>query len=96
MLTIHLTALAEKEIDEAEFWYEAQLPGLGKDFHDEVDQKIAHISANPAQYPAVRRGIRRAVLKRFPFSVLFRVSEDTVFVVGCFHAKRNPTRWRGR
>jgi len=96
MPTIHLTALAEKEIDEAEFWYESQLPGLGHAFHDEVDQKIAQIAVTPLQYPAIRRDIRRAVVKRFPFSVLFRIKGDVIFVVGCFHAKRNPARLRSR
>ncbi len=96
MAIIHLTDIAEKEIDEAELWYESQLPGLGEAFYDEVDEKIRQIADSPLQYPVLRRDIRRAVVKRFPFSILFRVKDDAIFVVGCFHAKRNPTRWRRR
>jgi len=36
------------------------------------------------------------VLKRFPYSVLFRASEDEVVVIACFHGRRDPHDWLRR
>ena len=41
-------------------------------------------------------GIRRARLRRFPHGLFFRVLDDALYVIACFHASRDPLIWRGR
>ncbi len=40
--------------------------------------------------------VRRALLKRFPYAVFFRIAEDGLQVLGCFHTSRDPRRWEAR
>jgi len=47
-------------------------------------------------YPIVFSNARRAVLRRFPYSLIYVESGDDILVVACFHGRRNPRRWQDR
>jgi len=87
---------AEIDITEAAVWYERQSPGLGWDFTRVVDACLADISRNPLRFPEVRKGARRALIRRFPFAVFFVVDDQTVRVIACLHARRDPGSWQRR
>ena len=40
--------------------------------------------------------VRRARLRTFPYGLFFRVVDDGVFVIACFHSSRDPRVWRRR
>lgn len=82
--------LAEQDLLEAQRWYERQVEGLGREFRQTVDELFARLRENPYLYPAVYRGLRRAVLRRFPYLVYFAVDPESVTVVACLHGKRRP------
>ena len=84
---------AEAELAEAIDWYESRGKGLGADFMRAVDAAIAAIGRNPDQYQIVKGQVRRAVLRRFPYSLIYVASEHEVTVLACFHGRRNPQRW---
>lgn len=79
-----------------EDWYEAQQTGLGGAFRSAVDRILADISDYPLMYPQRYRDNRRAVLRRFPCLVWYRVLEDSVVVLACVHGKRDPRRVQAR
>ena len=55
------------------------------------------MSANPRQFPVVYKSIRRALLRRFPYALMFVIEADeTLTVIACFHGSRDPARWRKR
>lgn len=87
---------AAADIHDAYRWYEAQRPALGERFLTEVDRVMHSITERPARYSIVHRETRRALLRRFPYAVLYRVLDDTIFVVAVMHGSQNPKRWRGR
>jgi len=87
---------AEAEIAEAAAWYEAQEAGLGADFVDEVEHALTRIERNPYQYQIVYREARRAMLRRFRYGIIYRVSDHEVIVLACFHSHRDPKRWQIR
>jgi len=87
---------AEAELAEAFSWYEAQAVGLGDRFVLCIDAVLHAILRNPDMYPAVYRDVRRAVARRFPYLVLFRIEDTRVVVLAVFHAKRDPRKWRNR
>ncbi|HOW67188.1 MAG TPA: type II toxin-antitoxin system RelE/ParE family toxin [Candidatus Paceibacterota bacterium] len=87
---------AEAELLEAIDWYEARGRGLGADLLRCVDACLQRIVRNPDAFPFVHRSIRMAVVRRFPYLVLFRMMEDAVSVIAIFHAKRNPRIWKDR
>ncbi len=84
---------AAAEVEQAHDWYEQQREGLGEEFLAELRRGEEKVLAMPLTYRVVRRDTRRFLLHRFPYQLLYRVVDDVVVVVACFHGKRSPTRW---
>src|ERR1700754_3738349 len=87
---------AEAEIDEAARWYDLQSPSLGADFLRSVDAAFAAIARNPLQYQSVHRDVRRAGVRRFPYGLMYIVSDQDIIILACFHGRRDPGRWQDR
>lgn len=87
---VHVRGAAELDVALAQDWYEGQRPGLGSEFNAEFGRIVARLEQTPLIYPAVHRTVRRAVLRRFPFLVWFRVEASTVIVLACTHGKLDP------
>jgi len=88
--------LAEKELDEAFLWYEEQLEGLGKQFITVIQQTILRLSRYPELYPECIPGIRRALVKKFPYGVFYSIDKDTVVIYAIAHLHRLPFYWATR
>jgi plasmid stabilization system protein ParE len=86
----------EKDLLEAQRWYEERQPGLGGEFLTAIDGLLKRIVRNPLAYPVVYRETRRAVVRRFPFLLYFRVAADAVIVLACLHARRSPAVAKSR
>lgn len=87
---------ARLDLIAAQDWYEEALPGLGRAFRGEVDRQFERILDNPGQFPVVLRNVRRARLRRFPYSLFFREREASILLIACFHGSRDPMAWTGR
>jgi|ERR1700760_337811 plasmid stabilization system protein ParE len=85
-------ARAEAEIAEAVEWYETRGKGLGADFMRSLEATIAAIQRAPTQYQIVKGQARRAVLRRFPYSLVYMASEQEIIVLACFHGRRDPRK----
>ena len=97
MHPVIFTLPARAELIEAQDWYENESPGLGRRFRTAVDAVIQRMSATPRQFPVVYRSIRRALLRRFPYALMFVIEADgTLTVIACFHGSRDPMRWQER
>jgi plasmid stabilization system protein ParE len=88
--------LAERDLLDAKAWYDLRRPGLGREFLDTFDELQARLEHTPLIYPVVYRGVRRAVLRRFPYLVYFVVRGESVSVTACLHAARDPRLMRRR
>jgi len=80
------------DVQAAYEWYEAQRPGLGKEFIAAVEAAVVSLLAFPEAYPVVHRGARRVLLERFPYGLYYRIEGARVVVVACMHAARDPRR----
>ena len=87
---------AEAEIAEAYRWYESKVEGLGLEFLRALDASLSTIQRHPSAYAAVHKQMRRAVLRRFPYSVIYLSENDTIIVLACFHASRDPKLGSGK
>ncbi|HEX6098752.1 MAG TPA: type II toxin-antitoxin system RelE/ParE family toxin [Thermoanaerobaculia bacterium] len=87
---------ADQELAEAREWYEARSGVAAQACALEVDNAVGRILEAPLTYPIGRRGERRIVLDRFPYTILYRVREDHVFVTAVAHQSRRPGYWRHR
>ena len=96
MFTVILTPAARAELIDAQDWYEAESPGLGRRFRQAIDVLVERMSANPRQFPVVFKNVRRALVRRFPYALFFVVEDQTLLVIACFHSSRDPLRWQER
>jgi toxin ParE1/3/4 len=93
---IELRSKAVKEIEEAWRWYEDRRERLGDEFVLCVEESLEKISNNPQLYPVIHNRIRRAMIQRFPYGILYFIEKDEIIVVGVFHSSRNPKQWKNR
>jgi plasmid stabilization system protein ParE len=93
---VHFTEAARVELIDAQDWYEAEAPGLGRRFRAEIDSIVRRMADNPRQFPMVFKTLRRARAKKFPYSLFFLIEPDTLLVVACFHSSRDPRHWQKR
>jgi len=87
---------AERELLEAERWFEERQPELGRRFRGSVDATIDRIREFPLAFPTVHGPKRRALIPRFPYALYFALINDTIVVVGIVHGHRDPKVWRSR
>ena len=87
---------AAGDVEDAYQWYEAQQSGLGEEFLEAVRAMMESVVATPERFPVVHRQTRRALLRRFPYGLYYRIIDDQIVVVACMHARRDPRRWRSR
>jgi plasmid stabilization system protein ParE len=97
MRAVIFTRAARAELIDAQDWYENESPGLGRRFRAAVDAVVERMRTNPRQFPVVHEDIRRALLLRFPYALMFVIEpDDAVTVIACFHGSRDPERWQRR
>ena len=87
---------AAADIEDAYRWYEAQRIGLGEEFLAAAGAIMESIQANPQRFPIVHRETRRALFRRFPYSLYYRIIGDQIIIVACMHGRRDPRRWQSR
>ncbi len=87
---------AEQEIREAYAWYEEKHPGLGDAFLSEVDQTVDRVRESPELYTQLHGPIRRALVHRFPYGLLYVLEPERIVVLAVFHGRRDPMVWKAR
>ncbi len=80
---------ASDEISDAFTWYADQKEGLGGEFVEMLENYFEKITSKPLQYPAHGED-RVAVMKRFPYKIVFGLEDNIVVVYAVFHTSRNP------
>lgn len=79
------------DVNQAATFYRTMRPGLDSEFRAEIDAVIARISRDPLRFPEIEARIRRCIVHRFPYSVLYRVVDwDRVRVLVIRHHRRHP------
>ena len=77
-------------------WYRERSFSAAAAFLAEIDVAINEIAASPERWPGFLHQTRRFLQHRFPFSVVYRVTDATIQVVAFAHARRRPGYWRER
>lgn len=90
---------ARLEYLSAQDWYEAQRPGLGLDYLQDVIEALGRLQ--PTEHHEVIRTveghpIRQAFTRRFPYRVVFVETADAIRVLAIAHLKRRPDYWLRR
>jgi toxin ParE1/3/4 len=101
MTIVRALAEAHDEIQAAAAWYEHRRVGLGEEFLQAFEAATVLIGQNPLQFAQMEnnpstRNVRRCLLKRFPYVVVFEVRNEECLVLAVAHARRKPNYWRKR
>jgi plasmid stabilization system protein ParE len=94
--TLHVSHLAEADLAEAIEWYEQIRPDLGASLASSIEEAINRILDNPQAFATILPEVRRALVRRFPYAVIFRIRQDRVEVEAIFHGRKDPTGWHSR
>ncbi|MBI4477746.1 MAG: type II toxin-antitoxin system RelE/ParE family toxin [Acidobacteria bacterium] len=89
----------DEAVDEAEAaarWYAERSAAAAVAFSDEIDAAEAAILQLPEAWPRFEHGTRRYLLRRFPYSIVYRVEPNRVLIVAVAHGHRRPGYWKSR
>ncbi|ACL72190.1 conserved hypothetical protein [Thioalkalivibrio sulfidiphilus HL-EbGr7] len=95
-MTFRFHPEAEHELREAISYYEDIEPGLGYDLSVEVYYAIQRAVAHPQAWPVLDSDIRRVLVRRFPYGVLYSEEQDALLVLAVMNLHREPGYWKGR
>jgi len=87
---------AEAEFAFAVDYYTERRPLLGREFVAAVERALRFARENPAAGTTVRGDLRRWLVRRFPYYVLFREEDDQLFILAIAHQKQKPEYWTDR
>ena len=87
---------AQVELDTSAIFYHERLTGLGVRFVAAVEDTVERLAATPVAGSPLGEEHRKRLVSGFPFSVIYRVWEDHIFIVAVAHQHRRPGYWRRR
>jgi hypothetical protein len=96
MLPIEFHPDIALEIKSSYQWYQNQVHGLGDDFLSELEKSYTTIQNLPDTWSLFFNHFRRFLLSRFPFSIIYRIDNNRIYVVAVMHNNRKPYYWIDR
>lgn len=87
---------AELELISGIEYYEEHQKGLGKDFALEVNLTIERTLLYPDAWPEIDKEIRRSLLKRYPYGLLYTIKDNSVIILAVMNLHREPGYWKSR
>ena len=87
---------AEIEFNKSIDYYEEIGSGLGYDFALEVYSTIKRAVEFPDAWTVFEGEIRRSLVKRFPYGILYSKEQKGIFIVAVMNLYRQPEYWKHR
>jgi plasmid stabilization system protein ParE len=87
---------AVEEVETARRWYAERSPLAARAFLAELNLAVERVRETPERWPRYTKGVRRYVLPRFPFTMIYRKKGEVVEVVAVAHHRRKPGYWKSR
>jgi plasmid stabilization system protein ParE len=95
-MLIRISPEADAELTEAREWYSHHRDKLDLEFMECIDEALRRVASQPRASPLVYRSLRRVVVRRFPFAILYELSAGEIQVIAIFHSRRDPKIWKSR
>jgi toxin ParE1/3/4 len=95
-MTVSIHPEAERDLADRLDYYERQNPGLGYEFVREVRNSIEFLQIHPEMGQRIDAQLRRILLRRFPYSIIYARDNETIRVLSVAHHHRRPGYWRDR
>ncbi|HCY76974.1 MAG TPA: plasmid stabilization protein [Ignavibacteriales bacterium] len=85
--------LALLELEDAVTFYETELAGLGRLFKEEIKSSVSRIKEHPEAWSIEKGDVRKALLHRFPYKILYSIEKDHIVILAIAHQHRKPNYW---
>ena len=95
-MKVRFSELTRAELDDATRFHDAQFAGLGKRLRMEVRNAAVRISDYPKAWSIKRGEVRKCLLHRFPYKLLYSIEKDHVLIIAVAHQHRRPGYWIDR
>ncbi len=95
-MKVEFLSVAQTELDQAFEWYETQQKDLGLQLLNEFDAAMRRIINYPESYVLIETDVRRCLVKRFPYGILYGIDTDKIIVIALAHLHRKPDYWMDR
>ena len=95
-MRIIFSKLARQELNDATYFYELQYSGLGKRFRGEVKNAAKRIAEYPKAWSVERGDVRKCLLHKFPYKLLYSIETGHIFIIAVAHQHRKPHYWIDR
>jgi toxin ParE1/3/4 len=93
---VRLHPLADRELEEVTAFYRRSSPRAAEGFVAEFARAQALLAERPEAGAVVEDAIRRFVLDRYPYGVVYEIGSDHVLILALAHHRRRPAYWRRR
>lgn len=93
MKPVRFLSISKQEMINSAIFYETQARGLGNDFLDKIDNAVDDVSKNPDRWPIINKNIRRRLVQRFPYCILYRIDSEEIVILAVMHLRRRPDYW---
>ena len=87
---------AETELSASVAWYEARAVSLGTQMYDEVTRSLQVLCERPQIGKPAGSLLRKYHLRRFPYTLWYRVGGDKLRIIAIAHNRRRPGYWSKR
>ena len=92
-MNVIFSKYAGQELTDAVRYYELEYEGLGRRFREEVRKAAIRIAEYPMAWSVERGDVRKCLLHKFPYKLLYSIEEDHIFVIAVAHLHRKPDYW---
>ena len=96
MRSVEFHPHAQDELVAAAQFYERQTDGLGLDFITTVQAAYERLLESPASGARFGPRLRRLLVPKFPYGLLYRVEPERIYIIAVMHLHRRPGYWRSR
>lgn len=96
MPEVSIHSAAETEYETAIAWYLARSKRAADGFETAFECALDSIAANPEVHPLCDDRHRFCLLRRYPYSIIYRRDEDEIRVVALAHSRRLSGFWSNR
>lgn len=95
-MRVIFTSMARRELDDAVRYYELEYSELGHWFKEDVRKAALRIAEYPQAWSIERGDVRKCLLHKFPYKLMYAVEKDHILVIAVAHQHRKPDYWIGR
>ncbi len=96
MMRVIFTRIAIQELEDAARYYELEHSGIGRRFKEEVEKSALRIAKYPNSVVHRAGEVRKCLLHKFRYKLMYFVEEDHILVIAVAHQHRKPIYWVGR